>query len=421
MTSVSYSDCEAYSANRQWKATAVSPHNGTIPRQDGTEAVDAFETIYKDHQCEFRYRLENASGQTIWERWQGPDEDSPGQLVVADDGALVVRTHGFHPQLLAFRPDGTEAIRIQLLYGQSPTRQDPSSSVEENSVLVNCMSQTTAGCYWAEHSWPYFVKCSGRALFVWRARNDQRIVVDLDQGRLIREESFEYASIIAELDSAEATGTLSLLNELAAHKEAIAKRLSNKDASLSSEIWHKLAYLSAAALLAGKHQLRESIPALVQLQELDWIAYWTSSTGMRRYSTEVQYLRPIVQHSLRVMNIVPGPFPSYHFIDSKGNRFPVSPPAGARASQLSRLEPGWSARSVLELVGHPDFVSKTSRKRWKIYVWPETWDYDEYDGQTWRTTRLVWEEGVLTNPLASVSVIEAPWLRSNDRLTEILR
>jgi hypothetical protein len=182
----------------------------------------------------------------------------------------------------------------------------------------------------------------------------------------------------------------------------------------------KIRLVSSGALLAGWHRVKDCIPYLTQLQKLDWPAYSTSTTGMRGHSIETQFLRPIIHHSLRKMNATPGPFSCYYFTNRMG-RIATQAPIDRRASELPKLRPGMKPLSVLKAVGTPDHISKTPKKKWKIYVWPETWEYDEYDGHSWRTTRLLWEEGVLANPLTTVTTIESPWLGSNVRINEILK
>ena len=421
MTAVFYPDCDAESPNQQWKATAVSPHNGSIPSRDGSIPTSDFGYIYKQHQSNFRYQLMDSAGRIKWERWQSANEDSVAELLLADDGTLIIRTHGCNPELIAIRHDGQETIRVRVTGTFSGGAETDSTSMDDNSVVLDTMHFTTAGNYWTEHSWPYFLTTEGGLLFVWRTCTGQRIVIDPIRGRLIRTGTDEYAAKEPNFDDCESTSATTLLEELSAQKALIASCL-KKDVDwkqLSIRMQEKVGRISAAALLAGWYRLKDCIPPLTLLQELDWTAHWTSSTGMRGYSIETQYLRPIIHHSLRKMNALPGPFPCYYFRNSTG-RVAIQTPIKRQANDLRRLRPGMKSLSVLKAVGTPDHVSKTSEKKWKIYVWPETWDYDEYDGQSWHTTRLLWEQGVLANRLTSVTTMESPWLQSNVRIQEIL-
>jgi hypothetical protein len=75
---------------------------------------------------------------------------------------------------------------------------------------------------------------------------------------------------------------------------------------------------------------------------------------------------------------------------------------------------------VLAAVGTPDYVYSYSVKSGVFYAWPEKWEYDEFDGEKWFTTVLLWEEGWISNRLVSVQRVEASWKRSSARLRDIL-
>src|SRR4051812_1271061 len=99
MTAIYYPDRTATSASGRFTLEARSPHNGTVPHHDGRPATDEeFGFKYREHQSNFRYRIIESvpvrlpstprpsdNGRVVWERWQGVGEDSPHELVVADD------------------------------------------------------------------------------------------------------------------------------------------------------------------------------------------------------------------------------------------------------------------------------------------------------------------------------------------------
>ncbi len=418
MTSIFYPDCSAISANSRWKATAVSPHNGSILRQDGTTAENEFGYLYREHQSEFRYRLESDDGSIMWERWQSPNEDSPHQLIVADDGTLVARTHGFMPELIVFRHDGRITIRVAI---ESIDAPDDCEDLGRESVRVDTMQCTTAGSFWTRHSWPYFLSSPQGQLFVWRTCSGQRIVIDPVDGALIGMNGAEYDGIAGLLDTTERRESLNLLTRVCEKKELFAHLLQNPDSRDEFDLvsLDQLSRISAAILLSGLHRNRESIPSLKNLEDLDWPAYSTGTTGMRGYSIEVQYLRPLIQHSLKLMDEVPARFPCYYFKNAD-RRYPVKHVIERRTAKLARLRPRMRPTDVLDTVGTPDYVHRYSVKRGRFYVWPEKWEYDEFDGDKWLSTVLLWEQGKISNPLVSVERLDASWKSSTARLMDIL-
>ncbi|NLS93425.1 MAG: hypothetical protein GXX96_14805 [Planctomycetaceae bacterium] len=417
MTSIFYPDCSSISGNSRWKATAVSPHNGSILRRDGTSAEDEFGYVYREHQSEFRYRLQAEDGSIIWERWQSPNEDSPHELIVADDGTVVARTHGFRPELIVIRRDGQITIRVAI---ESTDAPDDREGVDGEAVWVDTMQCTTAGNFWTSYSWPYFLSSPRGQLFVWRTSSGQRIVIDPVNGLLIPAEGVEYDGIADLLDTTERQETLNLLVRVCEKKPLLTHLLKDPGEEFDNAAMAELSRVSAAVIISGFHRVREAIPSLKNLEDLDWPSYSTSTTGMRGYSIEVQYLRPLIQHSLKLMDEVPARYPCYYFTSSAG-RYPVKT-IERRAQELRKLGPRMKPKDVLNAVGTPDYVHDYSVKSGRFYTWQETWEYDEFDGQEWVTTVLLWKEKMMiSGSLVSVETVEASWKRSPDRLRDILQ
>lgn len=422
MTSIFYPDCSAVSASSDWKATAVSPHNGSILRRDRTNPEGDFAYQYREHQSDFRYRLESKDGSIIWERWQASNEDSPHELVVADDGTVVARTHGFRPELLVIGRDGQIAMRVALVQTDTP-RDRESEDVDSEVVYVDSMQCSTAGNFWTRHSWPYYLTAPQGLLFVWRTCTGQRIVIDPLNRALIPTNGAEYNRISDVLDTTERQDSFDLLSRVSAKKELFAHLLRNPEYrdQLDSVTLDQISKVSAAILISGVGCNRKAIPLLKNFEDLDWPAYSTSTTAMRDYWIEPQYLRPLIQHSLRLMDEVPAGFPCYYFIDDDDRRLPVENRTERRTAELGKLCPQMNANDVLNSVGTPDYVHRYSVKNGRFYVWPENWEYDEFDGQNWFTTVLRWEEGKASSPLVSVEKINALWKQSSARLKDILQ
>jgi len=230
----------------------------------------------------------------------------------------------------------------------------------------------------------------------------------------------EYDGIADLLDTTERQETLNLLVRVCEKKPLLTHLLKDPGEEFDNAAMAELSRVSAAVIISGFHRVREAIPSLKNLEDLDWPSYSTSTTGMRGYSIEVQYLRPLIQHSLKLMDEVPARYPCYYFTSSAG-RYPVKT-IERRAQELRKLGPRMKPKDVLNAVGTPDYVHDYSVKSGRFYTWQETWEYDEFDGQEWVTTVLLWKEKMMiSGSLVSVETVEASWKRSPDRLRDILQ
>lgn len=148
MTAIFYPDCEVASANGRFVLEARSPHNGTINYRNGKPpSEDEFPFKYREHQSGFRYRLfgrhrtsflrrlVGANQAVVWERWQEKTEDSPGELVVSDEGWSILRTHGFHPEVIVVSPEGADVLRVYISgpeESSDETEEEAAPSIFEN-------------------------------------------------------------------------------------------------------------------------------------------------------------------------------------------------------------------------------------------------------------------------------------------------
>ena len=113
MTQINYLDCFATSPLGQFRFEARSPDNGTIEARDDRRLSPYPQSreAFGGFQSSFRYQLiENATDRVVWERRQGRRQESPGEVVVSDEGWTVTRTHGFAPTVVARMPIGRVAV-----------------------------------------------------------------------------------------------------------------------------------------------------------------------------------------------------------------------------------------------------------------------------------------------------------------------
>ena len=215
MTAIFYPDCDATSSDRRLRVMAQSPHNGTINHRDGKPAGDdEFGFEYREHQSYFRYRLTETggAGAVVWERWQDRGEDSPHELLVSYAGWVVIRTHGFCPELITVTPAGEVAHRVRLI---GATDGVPPAGPDAGPVwALRHLGFTTAGHYWAGHSWPYYFSHAGADYFAWRTWWGQRLILGLDPPARYDDATPPPAPLATAADAFEATAAGTFLARL---------------------------------------------------------------------------------------------------------------------------------------------------------------------------------------------------------------
>jgi len=412
MTAICYPDRAAVSPDGRLTLEARSPHNGTIRRRDGTACTDAdFGFHYRQHQSEFRYQLRDGSGRVLWERWQDDSEDSPHELVVADEGWSVIRTHGFAPEVIAIDPAGKVGPRVGIR--GSWAAEAPAGVA---TWQAEHMAHSTAGNYWAGDSWPCFVPCADSLLFSWRSYWGDRLVIDLPRGTLLS--GADLAAREAALSAAEKRGAYALLAELTPQLAAVLRWLdSREEQEAPAPLLPRLRRLRAALLLAGVHRLWQCVPFLRAWEEVDRPSMLRGSNALEEGWLQVQYFRPVAQHALRLLDEEPLGLPAYHFtLSDMVQRRAVPERVRQRADRLRELRPEFGPEQVLALVGYPDHI------QWRTVAddWHEDWEYDTRTAAGWQTLRLRWSGR--DQPGRITQIVERPsyWLRSNERELALL-
>jgi hypothetical protein len=443
VTAIYYPDCEATSETGWFTLEARSPHNGTVCHRDGRKPSEhEFGFKYRQHQSEFRYRLLAHVGQgtlgrlfggaapsVVWERWQGKREDSPHELVVADDGWAVIRTHGFAPEVIAVCPDGRDAVRVLITGpGSEHGEPDPPRAPPVFHWAPDHLSFSTAGLYWSAHSWRCFFHHSNEPYFAWRASWGQRLVLDLGRALAFTGEEHLPIGLGAAVIEAERRGVRTLLEGLSRQLDEVRAILSRQTGGEEDDrdpLWDPVRRASAALHLVGVHRLTVCVPFLREWEGFDVPSTAMGSSAMPgRWWLQTQHFRPIVHHALKVLGEEPQGFPTYRFITGEfasPERFPMPERLPDRRGRAARLNREMSAEEVLQLLGSPDHIRRRSRQVGQFYRWSEDWEYDFRDGMTWTTLRLTWEEEDRKGRLTAVAEVAPYWLDSDDREREYLR
>jgi hypothetical protein len=446
MTAIFYPDCKAASPNGTFTLEACSPINGTIKHRDGRPPSSSLRRF--GHQDGFRYRvtdntrrpliarlLGRRTGSVLWERWQRRGEDSPHELLVSDDGWCIIRTHGFRPEVIAVTPLGQDAIRVKIGADFEPEEFPGPNSVRICSWTPEDLTHSTAGLYWAGHSWRYFFRLEDRPFFVWRTWRGQRLVLDLESRAVLNGERLRVR--LPSLMEAEKQSVATLLSSFASkmgdiraefrrckeRAEAREKREGQGDEGESGqEPDPRVPYLTSAFHLAAVHGMTELLPYLRDWEDIDWPSMSTGSVALNDYPhLEFQALRPILHHALKVLGQVPRGYPTYHFRDNDDRRFPMPEHTEDRRTRAKRVRDETPAECVLELLGSPDYIKFGSRRVGELYRGLEDWEYDFHGEGEWTTLRISWEEQQDVSRIRRIESVPPYWLNSDARVSEILR
>ena len=300
--------------------------------------------------------------------------------------------------------------------------QNPETGLQSFSGVLCIFADSTAGLYWSSYSWPYFAPILGRPFFAWRASWGQRLVIDLEKALVLSETQQSAAPIATALNEAEKRGVHKFLFTMSKRIAEVRERLQKKE---EFEIQHPLdegiGCAASALHLAGVHQIRACIPFLRQWEDIDFPRISMGTVTNRDWWLEIQHFRPIVHHSLRLLNEEPAGYAPFHFCFLDKNRFSVPERLTDRFERKEKLAQGMSVQQVLLLLGSPDHIKRRSRKEGKIYKWYEGWEYDFLDDDGWMTLRITWKEVERKGRIIAIKEVPAYWLNSDERQAEILR
>ncbi|MCF7957951.1 MAG: hypothetical protein K9M57_05825 [Phycisphaerae bacterium] len=362
-----YSDIVEYSSNGRFKVEATSPDNS---HGEGEPFQD-----------DFTYRLYDVvKGECLWKRKQPMEEASPVSLFVSDAGWVVIWTSCI--ELIMVGIDGRDCGMVDMWWNGLTKEEREKYSME-----------TTAGPMWEGHSMKYFANYESKDYFVMRTWWSRRIIIDLEEGKLIRETE-DMADILLQMEKDH------ILNKL----EAATKQKTD---------WNDQKYLSifsgamTAAYMAGQIKMEEAVAYLRELEPDDFIG--SSCVGgydenievgkVDRKSYSEYSMRRIAQLSLRRLGQKPKPYPCTRFrvndteFDLCHPYVPV-PLDKDRRLMAEEVARGMGPEAVLGVVGAPDLISWD---RWhydmdceKPYTLIVCWDENEVCGIQ-KKTPVMWQ------------------------------
>lgn len=301
-------------------------------------------------------------------------------MVVSDDGWVVLRTHGFHPEVIAVGVDGRDAVRVRV---ESETIDPPADPRPGPVWKLTHLVDSTAGRYWSPHSWRGFFRHQGRSVFAWPTSWGQRLILDLARSVAHTGEEPIPAGLEAAVVAAEQAGVRAFLARLSGQKEAVWGRLDlpwEEQRGMRDEIQDLMDRAPSALHLVGVHRMRDCIPALREWEFPDHPAGRTGTSAMPGdWWLEEQVFRPVVHHALKHLGEEPAGYPTYGFVRGYHpnlERCPTPSPIPDRLERAGGSVPEMSAADILGRIGSPEFVRRSSRKEDRVVVCSEDWEYD---------------------------------------------
>ncbi|MCC6148787.1 MAG: hypothetical protein IT461_00935 [Planctomycetes bacterium] len=390
MTSVSFPDMRATSPGGRFSAEALSPENGTIPFPDFVPEKDRHAKSF-GFQGNFRYRLIDASGRVVWERWQPEREPAPTNLYVSDFGHVVAGLHGYTAApTVFFDGQGTIVFAVHVCTDWEGIGKNPDFS-RETKVGAKAViwkdehiPDSTAGIFWQSNSLPCFFTHSGTHYFSIRSAWTRRLVVDLDAHVLLSDS--DLASNSSPLASLELAESVIAKRVIASAADCLKGTQAGKRGSKLLKKLPELEFLAASIDVAGSHRLAEMLDVLRALESVSTPLYTTGSHAFaeqRKLSSYVhtQWLRPVVQQALWRLGVTPKRTANYRFTRGSGfgsgPELPMPKSVEDLEARTEKLNSSMSATEVLVLLGSPTFVSSFSvEAEPKRYEWGEIWEYD---------------------------------------------
>lgn len=362
----------ASSENGRYKITAISEDNK--PGEFVPFASNFIYTLTDTH-----------AKQEVWVRRQSANEGSCTRLYVDSDGWVVIYTA--RHQLRSVDPNGADIGMVAIL-------NDGISEAERKAYVA----WTTAGPMWEDYSVWYFLEHEGDRLFVIRPWWGRRIIVDIQTGALV-EITDQIADACLEYENCYAMRELRL---------AVDTQDQWDTDRHTDAIWPIL----TSAFLAGKLDLKETIPLLRQLETSNYsgssstsgFAFGAEFNGeIEPHSYSTFTLRRVVALSLRRLGEEPKQLPIHVFPVRHRNYednydYQPKPLAQPRHTLVDKLELGMTPEQVLDLIGSPDFM---------VYF---PWEYD-MDADPPYTLALKWNG----RKLSGIERIEPPRWKSDDQ------
>ncbi len=341
------SEVETVSPDGRYHLTAKSPDNADpskrFPFQGGFIYVlrdtKTGKELWTRKQPEGRPIVFPGEGKPfVLRTWK---ENSPVRVFVEENGWSVLWLGG--DQLVAVRRDGKETGKLDIVCD--------ALSKGEGSQYIQA---TTAGEVWGRER-SSFTSLQGKCYFVVRTWWGQRVIFDLELGRL----TSEGGTLARHLEEGDRMFVRSTL-EVAAKEYRKANR------------YDQLGPVVMASYMASQMHMKECVPWLRSLEDVPdfgslavtMIDEEPKEGELDLRCWETSSVRQVVQLSLRRLGEVPRYFPPTQFCPYAkefDRRKPVVPVLDKpRVQQAGAIRKGMQPMEVLRLIGPPDFIEGIS-------------------------------------------------------------
>lgn len=429
-----FPDFETKSFNGHFLLEARSPDNGVINNRDGTVPSIGPDYFRPEDQRGFRYRLSIAAAgsqgkdsngdlqnKMIWERWQEDGEESPVEAVVADNGWSIVRTFGLLSEIIVVDPQGSDAMHVRIAESE-PEQLSKNHESVVSSWIPSRVMYCGKGLLWAEKSLRYFFKYDGRSYFVWRTSWGQRLIIDLGKLSVVTE-SIETESFTAALIGGEKDAVCELLLRFDRKIQEVYSLFEHSEFGVDEplKVDPQIQNLIAAFHLVAVYRLVGMIAILRKWEQIDCPHYSQRSVSMGgEWCVELQWFRPIIHHTLRLLGQEPLGFPAYYF-HKDWHRIQIPERIKDRAGKATQIRQSMLAEEVLNLIGSPDHIRWLEDEgRSPAVYWLEVWEFDFLVSGAWSTLRITWADSGGVGEIRRIETVPAGWLQSDEREAEIL-
>jgi hypothetical protein len=339
-----FPDLVAQSPNQRYRVEARSPGN----REKRGWVFDSGFTF----RC-----IDTKTNKTLWTRRQATrkvvGEDGPGLgdftegfpvgLYVDDSAWVVIRT-GWG-SLIGVDSTGKDRWKIGI-FSELMSKEDAKKYVVHSS----------AGPIWTGNAMWYFADAGDTKIFVIRPWWGTRMLVDVDEGK------------IKELDEPLSAALLKI--ERGTALKVLREGLRNRPRWEGGENYAALRPVLKASYLVGRLGVKEAVPCLRELEDVDivcssvssWSDYRPAINAVSPHTWREFTVRQIVHVSLRRLGEKPGGQPctwfQIHDEDYDQIRYYETPQlTRPRLEGLAQLTKRMKPEEVLSHVGAPDFVN----------------------------------------------------------------
>ncbi|XAM00676.1 hypothetical protein OT109_04635 [Phycisphaeraceae bacterium D3-23] len=405
MTAVGYPDITEISQNRKYRIEARSPDNGTINQRDGSPAdTTTFGYTYGSEQRGFRYQLIDQQNSTVlWERWQEVREDSPRELCVSNKGWAVIRLHGYaSAALIVVSREGHEAVPVAIgRHHNQPTSKARTFITDEH------VSDTSAGLSWTRGAVRYFFGWDNRPYFCYVTGWGRRIVLDLENGRVVNESKPD-PDLARACIATEHRMVNAYLSQVAEEYEDYDGNELFGSKETRQPFWERWPYLAGHIGLTIRNAYEDALPYLRKLEQRSLQQGYTRCNALpNRHDVFIYWVRPLLSLAMRHLGQTPKGYACCGFFrDDYSNKILLHIPdcVRYRDGKIESVRARMSSRQVLDLLGAPDYLRSYSDSRGGSYVRGEHWHYYTGTAGNLSELRITWKAGSDGSKMARLEI-----------------